>query len=318
MQYQREKVDEFCTRFGLNDFKYQLPTPAPNNLRGKQNEVYSYNRHLLLDDKHDILFCFVPKIGCTNLKLLVFVSQGIIRRSELRKARDEVDQRALEGAMFRNSFISVKDDSRKVTAIQSYYKYTMFRNPLERLASGFRSKVERFPLVGLNLDSPHFNWFRMDIYKAAHPQEFKVWKMNKGKKAINITFPDFIDYWTHNSVLNKVDGYLDEHFLMITEMCQPCRTRFDFYGNFRHFARDAQVLIDKIGGSSSDLRQGYYSDDTASTDSRMRLYYSSLSLSQKRDILGKMALELEFHYTIIPEERDSHKLILGIDNDLPL
>ena len=246
------------------------------------------------------------------------MSQGIIRRSELSKARDDVDQKALEGAMFRNSFISIKDDRRKQQALESYYKYTMFRNPLERLASGYRSKVERFPLSGLKLDSPHFNWLRMDIYKATHPSEFKLWKLNRGKAEINITFPDFVDYWANNAVLNKVDGYLDEHFLMISEMCQPCRTRFDFYGNFRHFDRDAQVLIDKIGASSSDLRQGYYSDDTSSTDQRMRLYYSTLSQSQKTDVLRKMALELEFHYTIFPEERDSHKQILDIDIDLPL
>ena len=318
LQYQREKVDEFCTRFGLDDVKYHLPTPDPRLLGGKQNEVYSYDRHLLLDQKHEILFCFVPKVGCTNLKLLVFVRQGLIRRSELTKARDEVDQRALEGAMFRNSFISIKDKARKKMALLSYYKYTMFRNPLERLASGYRSKVERFPLSGLKLDSPHFNWLRMDIYRATHPQEFQLWKMERGKTNVNVSFPDFIDYWTHNPVVNKVDGYLDEHFLMISEMCQPCRTRFDFYGNFRHFTRDARVLIDKVGGSYSDLRQGYYSDDTLSTDERMKLYYSTLSQSQKTDVIRKMALELEFHYTIFPEERGSHKQILGIDAELPL
>ena len=311
-------MDEYCERYNMDDVKYKLPVPLSLDPRAKNNKVYSYNRHLLLDDTHRILFCFVPKVGCTNLKLLVFVSQGIIGRSELKKSRDDVNQRNLEGAMFRNSFISIKNDQKKLYALQNYYKYTMFRNPLERLASGYRSKVERFPLVGPRPDSPHFNWLRKDIYEAVRPDKYRLWMTDRGKTPVNISFADFIEYWANNAVLNKVDGFLDEHFLMISEMCQPCRTRFDFYGNFRHFNRDAQVLIDKIGASSSDLRQSYYSDDSSSTDQRMKLYYSTLSETQKRDVLRKMALELEFHYTIFPEERDSHKQILGIDADLPL
>ena len=249
---------------------------------------------------------------------MVFVSQGIIPRSQLTKARDEVDQRALEGAMFRNSFISIKDVHRKQDALQSYYKYTMFRHPLERLASSFRNKVERFPLHGLRADQPPFNWLRKDIYSSQHRDKYEVWKAdNNGSTPINISFVDFVEYWANNPIVNKIDGYLDEHFLMITELCQPCRTRFDFYGNFRHFERDAQVLIDKVGASMSDLRQGYYSEDT-STDQMMKLYYSTLSDTQKRAVLRKLALELEFHYSIFPEERHSHKQILGLDEDLPL
>ena len=248
---------------------------------------------------------------------MVFVSQGIIRPSELHKARDAVNQKALERAMFHSSFISIKDVRRKEQALHGYYKYTMFRNPLERLASGYRSKVERFPLHGLNAEEPHFNWLRNDIYLTQHPHEYELWKHNnRGGTPINISFSDFVDYWTSHPIVNKVDGFLDEHFLMISEMCQPCRTRFDFYGNFHHFERDAQVLIDKVGASSSDLRQGYYSEETA-TDHRMKLYYSTLSDEQKRAVLRKMALELEFHYTIFPEERDCHKHILGIDADIP-
>ena len=272
---------------------------------------------MLLDDKHKLLFCFVPKVGCTNLKLLVFVSQGIIGRSELTKKRDSVNQYALEAAMFKGSFISTKDDKQKQNALHSYYKFTMFRNPLERLASSYRSKVERFPLRGLRDTEPHFNWLRKDIYSTQRRQDYILWKKNGGRTPVNISFADFVEYWANHPIVNKIDGYLDEHFLLISDMCQPCRTRFDFYGNFHHFDRDAEVLIGKIGASRSDLRQGYYSENT-STEERMKLYYSILTDAQKKAVLNKMALELEFHYTIFPEERDSHKQILNTNMDIPL
>ena len=260
------------------------------------DEEYSFNRHMLLDDRHKILFCFVPKIGCTNLKLLMFVNQGLINRSELYKSRDAVNQVALEKVMADHSFISATEQ-KKHQALDSYFKFTMYRNPLERLASGYRSKVERFPLIGLREDKPHFNWLRKEIYLTWHKKEYALWRARGGVTPINITFSDFIDYWTHYPVFNKADSRLDEHFLLSNYMCQPCRIRFDFYGNLHHFERDAQVLISKIGANSTYLRSSYYSEDT-STEARMQQYYSTLSEDQKRQLLKKMALELEFFYAI--------------------
>ena len=219
--------------------------------------------------------------------------------------------------MSENSFHSVRDDYTKLMALQTYYKFTMFRNPLERLASSYRSKVERFPLLSLSNGAPPFNWLRKDIYMTIRHREYMSWRRNFGRTPVNISFADFVQYWTHFQVLNKLDGYLDEHFMMISDMCQPCRTRFDFYGNFHHFERDAEVLIHRIGANSSDLRQGYYSEGD-STEKQMKVYYSTLTREQKRALLSKMALELDFHYSIFPEERDSHKQILDIEEDIPM
>ena len=35
-----------------------------------------FYRHILLNDKAQTLFCFVAKVGCTNLKVLFFAVQG--------------------------------------------------------------------------------------------------------------------------------------------------------------------------------------------------------------------------------------------------
>ena len=242
----------------------------------------------------------------------------MIDRLELSKEPDDVDQIALEDAMRSTSFISIYDDAWKLNALDSYFKYVMFRNPLERLVSSYHDKVERFPLFSKELDKPPFNWLRKTIYKHVHPIEYEAWVAEGANTTISIAFADFIQHWVTHQIVNAMDTYLDEHFLLMSDLSQPCRTRFDFYGNFRHFNRDAQVLIDKIGASRSDLRQSYYSDDSSSTDQRMKLYYSTLSETQKRDVLRKMALDLEFHYTIFPEERDSHKQILEVDYDLEL
>lgn len=317
LQFQRQQVDEFCKRHNLDDIKYHIPTPTRDQY-GKDNTMFAFNRHMLLDDKQQILFCFVPKVGCTNLKLLMFVSQGIIPASELNKPPDLVNQNALEGAMFSHSFRTKKSTTQqKETILKSYYKFIMFRNPLERLASGYRDKIERFPCLGLEDDHPHFNWLRKKIFSALRPNEYAAWKEDKGRSPVNISFVEFIEYWSYYPIFSNKDGFLDEHFRTISEVCQPCRIRFDFYGNFNHFDRDAAVFIDKVGASSSDLRHSYYSEHS-STDHKMKLYYSTLTEKLKIAVVKKLALEFEFYYSIFPEERDIHKTILGIDIDIPL
>ena len=294
-------MEDYCSRYD--------PTPSHTS------HPLAYSRHNLLDHTHRVLLCFLPKVGCTNLKLLFFASQGLIPYSELEKARDLINQEKLMAVVHRNNLqgnrISLREDLRSL----DYFKYVMVRNPLERLVSAYRSKIERYNLTGVLKDTPHYNWARREIFKHLHPVQYRLWAKEGMSRPVKISFGDFITYWLQPDL---IEFKYDDHFMSFLHICQPCRTRFDFYGNFRHFARDAQVLIDKVGGSYSDLRQGYYSDDTLSTDERMKLYYSTLSQSQKTDVIRKMALELEFHYTIFPGERDSHKQIFGVDFDLEL
>ena len=61
-------MDEFCENRGYGDQAYSIHSEGG----------HSFNRHILINDKAETLFCFVPKVGCTNLKVLFFVVQGII------------------------------------------------------------------------------------------------------------------------------------------------------------------------------------------------------------------------------------------------
>ena len=301
-QFQRSAVDHYCSLYYDNQLHSPLPQPSS----------FAYNRHTLFDNTHRVVFCFLPKVGCTNLKLLFFVSQGLIPRTELGKPRDQVNQDELMHVVLSNN-LETGDKSRKLENLKTYFKFVMVRNPLERLASGFRSKIERFNLTGNQGGVPHYNWARRLIFKKIHPDLFQQWIEN-GQQPVAISFSDFISYWLNP---DSTDFIWDDHFMPMARICQPCATRFDYYGNFNHFDRDAAVLIDKIGASSSDLRQGYYSEQS-STDQRMKLYYSTLTDELKIAVVRKLTLDLEFYYTIFPEERDIHKHILDLNIDLKL
>lgn len=196
--------------------------------------------------------------------------------------------------------------------LRHYFKFVMYRNPLERLASGYRSKVQRFPLIGLGEWEPHYNWLRKRIYAYKHPLEYQAWIRGLGRQPVNISFPDFVDFWLQSTEELR----MDEHFRSIMEICFPCHVRYDFYGNFKNFDSDARVLMERIHAQPQYLRSGYYSE-TTKTENIVSEYYGQLSESQRQYVFAKLAVELDFYYHMFPEERNVHKRILKINNDIP-
>lgn len=187
----------------------------------------------------------------------------------------------------------------------------MYRQPLERLVSGYRSKVARYPLSGLYDDKPHFNWLRKSVLLQTQPEQYSAYIHCRGKTAINISFPDFIQYWLSEPPRLKDD----EHFSPISSLCQPCRTQFTFYGNFKQFNVDSQILVENIKAEPQYLRDSYYGGDTTAQVAPQ--LYAQLSQQQKHKVLALLAQELDFFYHIFPEEVNSHKTIMSLDADLP-
>ena len=235
---------------------------------------------------------------------------GVVPLNELNKTRDGVNQDKLEIAIDQLSF-SRLPQQRKRRVLQNYYKFVMYRNPVERLLSAYRSKVSRFPLVGMKDDEPHYNWLRKEIYKYKYPLKYRNWLAGEGKEPVNITFPDFVDY--RLNYRNRLTH--DEHFTTIFALCDPCQVRYDYYGNFNTFEKDAKVLRERIGAGDELLRDGYYSEGESTSD-LVPEYYNQLSPEQKRGIVKGLALDLSFYYSVFPFERDSHKRIMNTDANI--
>ena len=235
---------------------------------------------------------------------------GTLPSSLLFKSNEDVDNDILEVAIKRHSFIGLSLKTRQ-NILQNYYKFIMYRNPVDRLLSAYRSKVEKKPLDGFGHDRPHYNWLKKTIFQYKHPHEYKKWRANRGKEKIPISFSDFVDYWLFT------DGVkYDEHFQTIFTLCQPCHVRYHYYGNFDTFEHDAEVLTKHIKSDSVLLRDSYYKDGEQTSIIAPK-YYGQLTQKQKKMIVIRLARDLSFYYTIFPSQRDTHKEIMGINFDIP-
>ena len=223
----------------------------------------------------------------------------------------------LEPVLHKYSFRGL-DTTSCIKSLKNSFKFAMWRNPLERLASSYRDKIQLFPMVG---DLIHY--IRREIYSYMKQHEHEKWVKNGGmtllpsiiaERYFTISFADFINYW-----LLGLKTEQDEHFQTFLHMCQPCRVHYDYYGNFNNFAEDAQVLIQKLGVKATYLRHAYYGNKSNNSHiNNLHTYFHQLDYWQKKSVLYKLSKELDFYYRLFPEERDSHKTILQIEDELPL
>lgn len=67
-QFQHDQVDLFCRQH----------THPSSTLPLEDAELDNLFQHLLYDDTRKMVFCYVPKNGCSNMKRLMLVLNGIL------------------------------------------------------------------------------------------------------------------------------------------------------------------------------------------------------------------------------------------------
>ena len=67
LQFQRYHMKEFCA---LNQISPALPS--------RIKDLDTLFKHLLYDDSRKIVLCYVPKNGCSNLKRMMLILNGIL------------------------------------------------------------------------------------------------------------------------------------------------------------------------------------------------------------------------------------------------
>ena len=285
-------MDEYCKTY-TQDEKTHLPA-----------------RQLVLHKEQKVTFCFVPKSACTTFKILLLHSQGLLPDRYL--DYNKYKQPRVAPQMHKILLSSLSSEEQDAE-IKDYFKFIMFRHPLERLLSGYRSKMsiavrnEMTDEDDRYVEGDLLLYAKREIISHEYPNTYEKWIAAHESFPINITFSDFINYWMKSEKLSH-----NPHFNSVIRLCRPCLVRYDYYGNFKTFGNDSKLLMDRIGASEEELRPQY----PKPSDELVDKYYGQLSRSQKLKILKKLAPELRFYYMLFPPEKDTHKQILGIEADI--
>ena len=222
-------------------------------------------KHMVVDDKYNLLYCFVPKVGCANWKRVFSTLYGDVQNPE---DVHKVDHTSMH-------LLSSYSKSEVEYRLLNYFKFMFVRHPMDRLISAYRNKFgEHFP----------------DFERRYGTYIVKNFRPNPplGPKGDDVTFPEFLAY-----VAGTDNTKLNEHWSPFVDLCQPCHVGYDYIGYFEQFDEDINFLLDTLKLDSIvhyPKKQAYYK---AVSDEEKNKVVELVPMETLRKLREKLSLDYE-------------------------
>lgn len=229
----------------------------------KQTITRMHVSRIYVEDKHKLLYCEVPKVGCSNSKRVLMVLQGLASSTgEIQ--HDEVH--------YGNHLKRLDSFNQKgiIRRLKTYTKVLFLREPFERLVSAFRDKFESpnsyyHPVFG----KPIISRYRSNATQYAL------------RTGAGVTFKEFIQYLLD---VHRPVG-MDIHWEPVGRLCSPCLLDYDFIGKFETLEEEANFLLRSIG-APSNLTFPSFKDRNPNaertTSEITRRYFAQLNVTERQ------------------------------------
>uniref|UniRef100_A0A7M4FPQ4 Carbohydrate sulfotransferase n=1 Tax=Crocodylus porosus TaxID=8502 RepID=A0A7M4FPQ4_CROPO len=164
--------------------------------------------------------------------------------------------------------------------LKHYYKFIFVRNPMERLLSAYRNKFGEIKEYQLK--------YGVEIVKR--------YRKNAGKSTgDDVTFSEFLQY-----LLDEEPERMNEHWMPIYNLCQPCAVRYDFIGSYETLNTDANHVLEQVQAPSFiqfPERQSWYKPVTAET---LHYYLCKVQRGLIKELLPKYILDFSLFAYPLP------------------
>lgn len=221
--------------------------------------------NLLVDDKNRVLYCYVPKVACTNWKRMMLILSG---------ATNQTDPQRIPADSVHRKNVFVKLSDLKPEEIKhrllTYTKFLFVRHPVERVISAFRNKFE-------------MNYTSSAYFK----KRFGVKIMRKYRKGVppesipnsghGVHFPEFVSY-----LIDTRKEQFNEHWALVSSLCNPCDVKYDYIGKYETLADDSKYILEQIGAPPT---LHFPEVVPSKTSAVVETYFDSLTAQQQSDLV---------------------------------
>ncbi|XP_071542915.1 carbohydrate sulfotransferase 11-like isoform X2 [Panulirus ornatus] len=244
----REAVARACR--GWHNLKENLPKSRSDLI------------HLLVDDRHKAIYCYVPKVACTTWKRLWLILSGISNATnplDIPEEKPHVDH---------HKMMLVKQPYNTTYLQRKLYTYTKFlvvRDPYERLVSAFRDKFEG---TGSAYYQQSYGYHIMKKYR----HTFRGADIPKSGKGL--TFTEFVRY-----IIDHPSERADEHWKPYSLLCYPCAIQYDVISKYETLAEDSERFL-RLIKAPEDLH--FPAFNPSNTSALLSSYMGRLSSRQRK------------------------------------
>lgn len=180
---------------------------------------------VFVEDQSRLLYCEVPKAGCSNWKRVLMVLGG-----SATSTRDIPH----DAAHYANHLRRLESYDRAGIAdrLRSYTKVLFVREPFERLVSAFRDKFE----------SP--NSYYHPVFGRAIISRYRTNATSTAlRTGAGVNFREFVQYLLD---VRRPVG-MDIHWEPVSQLCSPCALQYNFIGKFESLEEDANFVLQSVG-----------------------------------------------------------------------
>ena len=219
---------------------------------------------LLVDDKHKLLYCLLPKSGSSNWNRIMLGLGGRFNMTAAMNLSDyyihtQSNQNRL--ANYSQAEITHK--------LKYYTKFMFVREPMERLVSAYKDKFSSSSV-----------FYRETIGKYI----IKAHRVNASdeslKRGHDVTFSEFVRFLLTQ---NKLGNPLDWHWDLQSRVCKPCLVDYDFIGKQETFTEDIAELFKMTHIENVFIENNYKSKNT--TSDSMQQTFADITDREKRQLI---------------------------------
>ncbi|XP_015284990.1 PREDICTED: carbohydrate sulfotransferase 8-like [Gekko japonicus] len=230
-------------------------------------------RQLFVVQSLRVIYCEVPKVGCSNWKKIL-----LLLTLNLGRDPSEVDQIEIHKTRFLKR-LSSYPSQQQMEFLSNYTKVMFTRHPLERLVSAYRDKLLH--------NEPYFSTVLADEIRALFRRN-----INSTER---VTFQEFVEY-----VVTRKHKDLDIHWKPMFALCDPCNIHYDILGKYETLVQDAKQVLKRIGAPENLYYPNtkMYSSDKRTNENITWKYLRQISWKniEKLKVLYQMDFSL-FNYS---------------------